>query len=82
MEAKIYLFTVIFEPLPEGGYQVSVPALPEIITAGRTIQEDRKMAKDAIRCALEGMAKDGQPIPKDIVRQPKTEKLRVALEVA
>jgi predicted RNase H-like HicB family nuclease len=27
-----YGFTVIYEPLEEGGYQAIVPALPEIVT--------------------------------------------------
>ena len=48
-----YSYTVIFEPLERGGYQAVVPALPEIITAGRTLKEARRMARDAIRCVLD-----------------------------
>ena len=55
---KDYSYTVIFEPLERGGYQAIVPALPEIITAGRNLKEARRMARDAIRCALEGMVKE------------------------
>ena len=47
---KIYNYTVIFEPLDEGGYDVIVPAIPEICTFGETREEARKMAADAIKC--------------------------------
>jgi antitoxin HicB len=45
------------------GYQVSVPLLPGVITYGGTLEEARAMARDAIRCHLEGLRKDGEPIP-------------------
>jgi antitoxin HicB len=73
MAKKDSSYTVIFEPLEGGGYQVLVPALPEIISAGHTLHEARRMARDAIRCALEG---------KDINREPRTEKLRVSFKAA
>ena len=82
MAAKDYSYTAIFEPLEEGGYQVIVPALPEIVTLGRTLEEARQMARDAIRCALEGMAKEKLPFPKDVLREPRTEKVRVSLKAA
>jgi len=42
-----------FDPLPEGGFSVFVPAIPEICTFGETLEEAREMAEDAIRCYLE-----------------------------
>lgn len=59
------------------GYQVTVPLLPGVITYGRTLNEAREMARDAIRCHLEGLRKDGEPIPDE--RTARKEKLRVAL---
>lgn len=82
MAKKDWSYTVIFEPLEGGGYQVIVPALPEIISAGRTLQEARRMARDAIRCALEGMAKENVAFPRDIGKEPRTEKLRVSFKAA
>ncbi len=61
----------------EVGYQVTVPLLPGLVTYGRTLAEARAMARDAIRCHLEGMRKAGEPIPNE--RKAHTEKLRVAL---
>jgi predicted RNase H-like HicB family nuclease len=49
---------------------------------GRTLDEARKMAEDAIRCALEGLTKEGQALPMDTAKQPRTEKVRVTLQVA
>jgi predicted RNase H-like HicB family nuclease len=79
---KDYSYTVIFEPLEQGGYQAVVPALPEIITAGRTLKEVRRMARDAIRCALEGMAKEKVAFPREISKEPRAEKIRVSLKAA
>lgn len=57
-------YTVLFEP-QEGGYNVIVPAIPEICTFGETMEEAREMAEDAISCHLESALKHGEPIPKD-----------------
>ncbi len=59
------------------GYQVTVPLLPGLITYGRTLGEAREMARDAIRCHLEGLRKDGEPIPNE--KNTRKEKLRIAL---
>lgn len=59
------------------GYQVTVPLLPGLITYGRTLGEAREMARDAIRCHLEGLRKDGEPIPNE--KTVRKEKLRIAL---
>jgi len=74
---KAYNYTVIFQPLPEGGYEVIVPAIPEISSFGDTLAEAREMAEDAIRCFLESAMKTGEPIPKDI--EPATERIEVTL---
>lgn len=59
------------------GYQVTVPLLPGLTTYGRTLAEARDMARDAIRCHLEGLQKDGQRIPNE--SSAIKEKLRVAI---
>jgi predicted RNase H-like HicB family nuclease len=42
-----------------------VPALPGIVTYGRTIAEAREMTEDAMRCHLRALLKDGEEIPPD-----------------
>ncbi len=63
---KEYGYTVIYQRMPEGGYNVVVPAIPEICTFGETLLEARRMAKDALRCFLESALKTGEPIPEDV----------------
>lgn len=58
-----FQYTVVFEPAEEGGYVVTVPALPGLITEGDTLEEARAMAKDAIRGYLESLMKHGEEIP-------------------
>jgi antitoxin HicB len=61
-----YQYTMVFEPLPEGGFNVLIPAIPEICTFGETLDEAREMARDAIRCYLESALETGEQIPSDI----------------
>ena len=62
---EIYNYTVIFRPLEEGGFDVIVPAIPEICTFGDTMKEAREMAEDAIKCYIESALELNEPIPKD-----------------
>jgi predicted RNase H-like HicB family nuclease len=61
-----YGYTTVFETLPEGGFNVLIPAIPEICTFGETMEEAREMARDAIRCYLESAIETGEPIPSDV----------------
>ena len=74
---KILNFTVIMTPDETGGYVVTCPALPGLVTEGDTLEEAREMAADAIRGYIESLQKDGEPIPTD---NPIVEE--VAVEVA
>jgi len=58
-------YNVIFRPEPEGGFTVIVPSMPGCITYGRTLDEAREMAYDAIRCYLESLLKRKEKVPKE-----------------
>ncbi len=62
---KILNFTVVMTPDVTGGYVVTCPALPGLVTEGDTLEEARAMATDAIQGYLESLKKDGEPIPRD-----------------
>lgn len=62
---KILNFTVVMTPDETGGYVVTCPALPGLVTEGDTLEEARAMAADAIKGYLESLRKDGEPIPID-----------------
>jgi predicted RNase H-like HicB family nuclease len=76
-----YKFTVFFEPAVEGGYVVTCPALPGLVTEGDSLADARRMAQDAIRAYLESLRKDGQSIPSDprLSTDPVKEKIKVAI---
>jgi antitoxin HicB len=76
-----YSFTVLFEPAAEGGYVVTCPALPGLVTEGDSLAEARKMAKDAILAYLESLKKNGEAIPRDpkLALDPVKEKISVAI---
>lgn len=65
-------YTVILEPQEEGGFNVHVPALPEVVTYGETEAEALAMAKDAIRLALSYRLDQGGPIPPETKRDLRT----------
>ena len=74
---KVYNYTVIFEPMENGGYDVIIPAIPEICTFGETLEEAREMAEDAIHCYLESALESNEPIPRD--REPSLERIAVQI---
>jgi antitoxin HicB len=55
-------FTVVLEPQPEGGFTVSVPALPEVVTEGESEAEALQMAQEAIRLVLDYRRDQGLPL--------------------
>jgi predicted RNase H-like HicB family nuclease len=57
-----FKFTIVIERQPEGEYLVSVPALPGCYTEGRTLEEAREMAEDAIQAYCASLTKHGEPI--------------------
>jgi predicted RNase H-like HicB family nuclease len=56
-------YTIILEPQEEGGYTVTVPALPGCISEGDAKEEAIENIKDAISGYIESLKKHGEPIP-------------------
>jgi predicted RNase H-like HicB family nuclease len=48
---------------PKSDFGVSFPDFPGCVTAGKTLEEARQMAVEALTLHMEGMAEDGEPIP-------------------
>lgn len=63
MRSNVYEYTVFFEANESGGYTVTVPSLPGLVTEGKNLEDARFMAKDAIRCYIEGLRKLKEEIP-------------------
>jgi predicted RNase H-like HicB family nuclease len=47
----------------ESDYGVSFPDFPGCITAGRTLEEAREFAVEALTLHIAGMVEDGEPLP-------------------
>jgi len=61
-------YTIILQPDDEeGGYTVTVPALPGCVTEGDTVEEAATMAREAIAGYLEALAKNGEPLPRNVL---------------
>jgi len=80
--ASEYQFTIIMDRQPEGGYLVTVPALPGCFTEGHTWEEAHEMAADAIWAYCASLLKHGEPIPVDSSEGQFIGRLSVTLETA
>ncbi|RKU08084.1 toxin-antitoxin system, antitoxin component, HicB family protein [Candidatus Poribacteria bacterium] len=75
MEYKIPL---VLTPQPEGGYTVTSPLLPELVTEGDSLDESLENVKDAFRAVMELYGELGRSLPENI--QISDEKSLVWLE--
>ena len=51
--SQIYKLPLVLEPQPEGGYVVTCPILPELITEGEDVQDALHNANDALTAIVE-----------------------------
>lgn len=63
MEAITY--TIELSPLENGGFSVTVPALPGCVTWGNSFDHAVAMAREAIELWLEELSEHGEPIPEE-----------------
>jgi antitoxin HicB len=58
-------YTIELAPLENGGFSVTVPALPGCITWGMSFDHALQMAREAIELWLEDLQENGEPIPEE-----------------
>lgn len=59
-------YTVVLIPNPEdGGYTLTFPALPGLVTQGDSLEDALTMAKEAIVFHLECLVEEGEAIPEE-----------------
>ena len=54
---------LVFTPEPEGGFTVTSPVLPELVTEGDTLEEAFANVRDALSAVLELYANEGRSLP-------------------
>jgi predicted RNase H-like HicB family nuclease len=55
-------YAVVYEKA-ENNYSAYVPDLPGCITTGKTIEDTRRLIREAIEFHIDGLREDGQPVP-------------------
>ena len=61
--SQIYKLPLVLEPQPEGGYVVTCPLLPELITEGEDVQDALQNANDALAAIMDGFDRLHKPLP-------------------
>jgi antitoxin HicB len=54
---------LVFTPQPEGGFTVTSPALPELLTEGDTLDEAYANVRDAVAAVIELYEDQGRSLP-------------------
>lgn len=62
----MYRVPLVFTPQPEGGYTVTCPVLPELLTEGDSLEEAQANVRDAFEAVVELYAELGRPLPSAI----------------
>jgi antitoxin HicB len=57
---------LLLEPQPEGGFTVTSPILPELVTEGDTIEEAMDNVHDALLATIEMYQDLGRPLPRNV----------------
>lgn len=62
-----YKLPLIFEPQPEGGFTVTSPLLPELVTEGDTVEDALENVRDALAAVIEAYRETGRLLPPNLV---------------
>ena len=66
----LYKIPLVLDPQPEGGYIVTCPLLPELITEGDTAQEALGNIPDALEALLDAYQHLGKTVPAVLKQNP------------
>ncbi len=58
---------LIFDPQPEGGFTVTSPLLPELVTEGDTVEDALENVRDALAAVIEAYQASGRALPPNLV---------------
>ncbi len=66
----LYKIPLVLDPQPEGGYTITCPLLPELLTEGDTAEEALANVRDALAALLDAYRRLGRPIPASLKQNP------------
>jgi len=79
--SQVYTVPLLLTAQPAGGYTVTSPVLPELLTEGDTIAEALLHVQDAFAAVLEMYEDMGRPLPTAVHPAPGTIQLDYAVAV-
>ena len=65
----LYKVPLILAPQPEGGFTVTSPLLPELVTEGDTAEEAMGNVRDALSAVIEAYQDLGRTLPANLAQQ-------------
>ncbi|MDO9262819.1 MAG: type II toxin-antitoxin system HicB family antitoxin [Desulfosalsimonadaceae bacterium] len=68
----LYKIPLRLEPQPEGGFTVTSPELPELITEGDSIEEVMENVQDALQAVIESYNELGRALPSGLLLSEKS----------
>ena len=74
----VYRVPLVLTPQVGGGYTVTSPVLPELVTEGDTIDEALENVRDALKAVREIYEDQGRPFPSSL--QQDVEQAPIAFE--
>jgi antitoxin HicB len=80
--AHIYKVPLLLTRQPEGGYTVTSPLLPELVTEGETLDEVLRHVPDALSAALELYEDLGKSLPASLRQPPEADAIWFEYAVA
>ena len=73
--ASLYKIPLVLSPQPEGGFTVTSPVLPELVTEGDTPEDILENLRDALQAALEIYEDLGKPLPANLRQDSQTDSI-------
>jgi antitoxin HicB len=67
---QLYKVPLLLHPQPEGGYTVTSPVLPELVTEGDTVEEVLENVRDALQAVVETYEDLARPLPGNLRQDP------------
>ena len=73
--AQVYKVPLVLAPQPEGGYMVTSPVLPELVTEGDTLDKALEHVRDALQAVIETYKDLGRPLPTNLRQDPRADSI-------
>ena len=80
--SSLYKVPLVLEPQSEGGYVVTSPILPELVTEGDSVDEAIDHVRDALEAVIELYEDLGRALPPGLRQDPQEDTIQFELLLA